>query len=87
MATARFAKSQLYNPENMTVMFAAYVGEQTLACAISIEALHDHFEGDHQKPTETFTRNRAAIERIAERLIANQRFERDGSVLIRTADC
>ena len=87
MTIARFPKSQLYDSTREIVNFAAIVGDRTIACAISIEALHDHFDGDIQKPTETFVGNRGAIERIAERLISRQRFEADGSIKIRTADC
>ena len=87
MSIARFAKSQLYDSGRMVVMFNAYVGENMIACAISMEALQDHFENNTRKPVETFIRHRHAIERVAETLIARQRFEADGSILIRTADC
>ena len=87
MTIARFPKSQLYDSSREIVNFAAIVGDKTIVCAISIEALHDHFDGDIQKPTETFIGNRGAIEYITERLIARQRFEADGSIMIRAADC
>ena len=86
MATARFPNSQLYDSSREIVHFVAIVGDKTIACSISLEALHDHFEGDMRKPTETFVANRPAIERLAEKLILRKRFEQDGSILIRTTN-
>ena len=88
MAITRFPKTQLYDADLQIVTFAAYVGEETIGCSISLEALHDHFQGEILKPLHAFICNRPVIEHIAERLINNRRFEADGcSVLIRTADC
>ena len=87
MSIAWFPKFQLYDSSREIMNFAAIVGDKTIACAISLEALQDNFDGDTRKPTETFVMNRSSIERIAEELISRQRFEPDGSILIRTADC
>jgi len=71
----------------MVVKFAAIVGNDTIGCEISLEALKDNFENDCLQPTAVFSRHRPAIERIAEKLIAQKRFENDGSILIRSSDC
>ncbi len=84
---ARFPNSELYDSGREIVIFAAIVHDETIQCAISLEALHDHFDGDMLKPVQTFKLNRRAIEQIAERLLSRHRFEADGSILIRTADC
>jgi len=52
-----------------------------------MEALQDHFGGDHITPLEAFRAHRWEIERIAEYLIVRKRFEPDGSVLVRTQNC
>ena len=88
MAHVRFSNSPpLYDSDRDIVIFVAYVEQTTIRCAISGEALRDHFEKNTQKPCKTFLRNRVPIEHIAKRLILQQRFETDGSILIRTADC
>jgi hypothetical protein len=57
-------------------------------CAISKEAIADHFGGDpHQDLLETFRFNRLKIEAVALKLIRQGQFESDGSILIRTSDC
>ena len=88
MTVARFPNSiSLYDSDCRVVRFAAIVGNETIACAISTEALTDHFENDPQRPAMVFARHRSAIEGIADKLITGRRFEPDGSILIRTADC
>ena len=88
MSIARFPQTQIYDSDAKIVNFAAYVGEKTISCYISIEALQDHFQGNLLKPLQAFICNRPAIEQITERLIAQQRFEADGcSILIRSEDC
>jgi hypothetical protein len=87
MSIARFPRSQLYVSEREVVIFVAYVDAKQIECIISLEALEDHFGGEPSKVVESFILHRAAIEHIDERLIARQRFEADGSILIKTADC
>jgi hypothetical protein len=84
---ARFLKGRLYNSDRDIVMFTAQVGAEQVGCAISREALEDHFGGDKGQLLQAFDRNRPAVEGVAERLIREGRLEADGSVLIRTADC
>jgi Protein of unknown function (DUF1488) len=59
---------------------------QRIRCAISREALDDHFHGDNRSKLEVFAENRPAIEDIARRRYLSGRVEPDGTVLIRTAD-
>ena len=87
MKVARFPNSTLYDSGRMVVNFAAIIGSDAINCAISLEALKDHFDNDCTKPTVVFSRHRPAIERIAERLITQKRLESDGSILIRSSDC
>jgi hypothetical protein len=86
MSIASFPPTQFYSDKSERVIFTAHVGEETIECSISLEALQDHFQGHLLKPLEAFICNRPAIEHIAERIIAQRRFEADGSVLIRTVD-
>src|SRR5207245_8860400 len=88
MSVARFPNSTpIYDSNRMVVVFAAIMGKDTIACAISHEALSDHFASDQLQPAAAFSRHRTAIERTAETLISQKRFETDGSILIRSSDC
>jgi hypothetical protein len=80
MAIVSFPPTQIYDDESELIIFAAYVGDAFIPCSISLEALRDHFQGNLLEPVQAFICNRPAIEHIAERLIAKQRFEFDGSV-------
>ncbi len=57
-----------------------------MRCAISREALDDHFQGDDKDKLEVFRANRRAIEQEARRKYLAGGTEPDGSVLIRTGD-
>ncbi|MGI4860482.1 MAG: DUF1488 domain-containing protein [Janthinobacterium lividum] len=57
-----------YRADNLTVVFPARVGEREVECAISVEALEDHFDvasTDAPGWLAAFARNRAAIEERA----------------------
>ena len=67
-------------------MFWGDDGETRVRCAISEEALDDHFRGDDKDKLEVFRANRQPIEQEARRKYLNGETEPDGSVLIRTSD-
>lgn len=75
-----------WNPIRDIAMFTTNSGDRVVECAISLEALRDHFGDEKHHPLVIFGNNRERIEQLAARLIAQKRFESDGSVLIRTAD-
>ncbi len=68
------------------VVFWGMDRDHRIRCAISREALDDHFHGDNRKKLEVFRENSRAIEEIARRKYLSGRVEPDGSVLVRTAD-
>ncbi len=61
------------------IMFKGQDGEKEILCAISQEALDDHFNGE-------FKKNRKEIEHIARKKYLYNELEHEGSVLIRTTD-
>lgn len=81
-------KVDLLNNEPIarTIVFWGLDRDQRIPCAISREALDDHFRGDNRNKLEVFRENRPAIEDIARRKYLSGRVEPDGTVLIRTAD-
>ncbi len=76
----------VYHPSRMVVTFQAVDDAKKIACAISREALEDHFGGNRRDPVAAFKANRVAIEQLARRKYLRGELEPDGSVLIRTAD-
>lgn len=73
-----------YDPIRMVVLFDGKDGEKTVPCAISWEALEDHFDDDKKNPAKVFRSNRERIEHEARRKYLAVRLEPDGSVLIKT---
>ena len=75
-----------YDFDRGVVTFWGQDGENRVRCAISREALDDHFQGDDKDKLEVFRANRQAIELKARRKYLDGETEPDGSVLIRTGD-
>lgn len=68
------------------VWFSAIDDEKVIQCAISIEALIDHFGAYADNPLPAFAKHRQQIWHTAAKLIAARRFEADGRILIQSAD-
>jgi hypothetical protein len=81
-----FENIEAWDGEHQVVTFPAQVNGTRVRCAISREALEDHLGANNIEPLNAFRTNRQRIEAKAEQLIGRGRFERDGSILIRTAD-
>jgi hypothetical protein len=76
-----------YNFDRGVVIFWANDGKKRVRCAISREALDDHFEGDKTKnKEEAFQEHRQTIEQEVRRKYLAGDTEADGSILIRTGD-
>ena len=68
------------------VLFYGQDGEACVRCAITNEALDDHFHGDGKDKLEVFRTNRQPIEQEVRRRYLAGDTELDGSVLIRSGD-
>jgi len=78
-----------YDFDREAVVFPGEDGRERVLCAISRDALDDHFGADGQtkeKRVEIFRRHRNEIERIARQIYLNRPVPSDGAVLIKTAD-
>ncbi len=75
-----------YDPTRMVVLFKGQDGDKTIPCAISREALDDHFDGDNKDTLKVFKASRERIEHEARRRYLADLVESDGSVLIKTMD-
>jgi len=68
------------------VWFSAIDDEKTIDCAISMEALSEHFGAYADDPLPAFRNHRQQIWDTAAKLIAQRRVEDDGMILIQSAD-
>lgn len=80
------APEERYSSGRGVVVFWGQDGDRRVACAISREALDDHFGGDHRDKLEVFRANRKTIEEETRRKYLAGNVEPDGSLLIRTMD-
>ncbi|MGD0632152.1 MAG: DUF1488 domain-containing protein [Terracidiphilus sp.] len=80
------APEERHDTSSGVIVFWGQDMAQRVRCAISREALDDHFHGDNRDKLEVFRENRPAIEDIARSKYLSGRVEPDGTVLIRTAD-
>jgi hypothetical protein len=81
-----FPQGKQWNGSREIVEFEAESNGKKIHCAVSLEALCDNFDGDTKEPLQCFLNNRARIESLATKIILRQRFENDGSILVRNAD-
>jgi hypothetical protein len=82
-----FTPDEWYDPHRRQVVwFSAVEDEKVIQCGISIDALVEHFGAFADDPLTAFRSHRERIWQRAGRLIAERRFEDDGSILIKRAD-
>lgn len=75
-----------YDSVRDVAVFEGRDGDRTIRCAISREALEDHFEGNHEDPVKVVGAHRSRIEHEARRKYLGGYLDPDGSILIRTDD-
>jgi len=75
-----------YIPNRRVVLFFGQDGDKEIICAISEEALEDHFDGDEKNSLKLFRDNRESIEHEARRKYLAESLETDGSILLKTED-
>ena len=82
-----FPTVEAWDSDGDKVTFPADSDGKRIVCAISWEALTDHFGADRgDDPIEAFRNNRAVIEQAAEKKILAGHTEDDGSILLYTAE-
>lgn len=75
-----------YDSINEAVRFWGHDGTRRILCAITRDALDDHYKPERKDKLKTFEANRAAIEQEARRKFLAGAVESDSSVMIRTND-
>jgi Protein of unknown function (DUF1488) len=82
----QFSAQETNDSRSYTVAFPALVNGKQVECAIPYQALWRHFGADYVDPLPAFTIHRPHIEQLAVQFIKQQRFESDGTILIRSYD-
>jgi hypothetical protein len=85
MANIRLLAVDPYFPADIGVLFSLSVDNREVRCAITNEALWDHFGGYSHDLTPAFNRNLNRIMQIAEKLIEENRFENE-MIVIKSQD-
>ncbi len=75
-----------YDLDRDLVYFTGQIGSEAVPCAISREALEDHFEKGKKSLLQTYQANSVHINHEARRKYLAQSLESNGSILIRTED-
>ena len=79
-----FPREQQLTFDNGGVDFPAIVDGRRVPCKISGKALDNHFKAETEGMLRSFLKHRSEIEAKARELIEQQKFQRDGSLLIDT---
>jgi hypothetical protein len=82
-----FPDDETWDDELDLVRFTAQAGGEDIPCAISWEALLDHYGADTVKPLDAYRAHRGTIQEIARRLIRRSDRHPDRVVVIRSRDC
>ena len=81
-----FLPKQSWDLNRRIVTFWAEINGKEIRCVIWGETLRDKFNAAFDNPLPAFNENRNRIEEIAEKLINEDRFEADESILIKNDD-
>ena len=79
-------EDERYDPIRMVVSFTGKDGKKTIKCAISNEALEDHFKGGENNILKTYQANREKIQHEIRRKYLAEQCEPDGSILLKSED-
>ncbi|MGA7710526.1 MAG: DUF1488 family protein [Rhizomicrobium sp.] len=83
--TLAFPDQEFTNDFGIGIIFWGQEGKKRVRCAISREALADHFsDGDRLRPEAAFKKYRRDIEARARKKYLLGQLEPDGSVLVKT---
>lgn len=81
-----FPVRECWNPMTKVATITAEVDKRRVLCRISIEVLQEHFNVSVEEPLRAVAENRSTLQAKSRMLIANEAFEEDGSIIIRSKD-
>jgi hypothetical protein len=81
-----FPMLECWNPMTKVATIAAQVDKRRVLCRISIELLREKFQATDEEPMRAVAENRSELQATARKIIENESFEEDGSIVIRSRD-
>ena len=81
-----FPRLECWNTMTKVATITAEANKRRVLCRISLESLRDKFGASEEEPMRSVARHRTAIQEAARKLIENEIYEEDGSVLIHARD-
>jgi ATP-dependent helicase YprA (DUF1998 family) len=81
-----FPRLECWNNTTKMATVVADVDKKRVLCRISYESLVTKFGASDDKLMQSVAQHRATIQEAARRLIEQDAYEKDGSVLIQTSD-
>lgn len=81
-----FPLLECWNPMTRTATIAAEVNRRRVLCRIPLGVLEQQFDALPAEPMRAVQENRSAIQAAARRLIEEEAFQEDGSILIQRGD-
>jgi hypothetical protein len=81
-----FPSLECWNSMTNVATIAAQMDKRRVLCRISLKTLRDKFGASEADPMQSVDHHRTAIQEAARKLIENEVYEEDGSILIRAHD-
>lgn len=81
-----FPLLESWNPMTKVATIAANVDKRRVLCRVSLEVLQKKFHASSDEPMKSVADNRSLLQESARELIENNKFEDDGSIVIRMKD-
>ncbi len=81
-----FPMLESWNSTTKMATIAASVDKKRVLCRISLDILMDNFGATEEVPMRSVAEYRHNIQDVAKQLIESERYEEDGSILIRACD-
>ena len=81
-----FPQLESWNSINKVATIVATTDKKRVLCRISIKILIDKFGVSGEEPMRSVAEYRTNIQEVARKLIENEAYEEDGSILIRKGD-
>lgn len=81
-----FPRLESWNGATQTATIAVDVNKRRVLCRITQRTMEDRFGPSDDAPMQVLAQNRFHIQEVARRLIEDDAYEEDGSVIIRFSD-
>nr|VFJ50603.1 MAG: Protein of unknown function (DUF1488) [Candidatus Kentron sp. FW]VFJ52998.1 MAG: Protein of unknown function (DUF1488) [Candidatus Kentron sp. FW] len=79
-----FPLLESWNPMTKVATIAAEVNKKRVLCRVSMEVLQEKWRVSEEEPMQTVVENRLTLQAAARRVIEDEAYEEDGSIVIRS---